>query len=476
MSTRFVVLGLARPRAGWFSEVGRWATSGSAPIDFIRCVSREEVAANLASGRGYSALLVDGASLELDRDLVEDLRRAGSATIVVDDGSVNRDWGALGVHAVLHAGFGRTDLLVTLDAHATALEGRATTLPAHQPEPAPPRIGAPAPGGGSGGGDVGAGRWVSVVGDGAGTSVLAMALAQAFADRRGPGEVVLADLALDADQAMLHAAPDIVPGVSELVELHRGGAVAAERIRELTFAVDGRHYDLLLGLRRHRDWAALRPRAVHAALEGLAQTYPVVVADCEADVEGEDDCGSVEVEERNGLTRAALQRADAVVVVGTATLTGVHRLVRLVGELRRFGVPAERLLVVVNQAPRQARARAELATAIGALTALAGPSPYQVVPPDAATGPPRPGPGTAPRAPWTPAAGAVAAPLFVGTVRRLDAVLRDGGRLPASLGERLAASIGAVLDTLPPRTAPTSGPVAIKPGELGAARRERAAS
>ena len=51
MNTRFVVLGLARPRTPWFGEVGRWATSGSAPLEFIRCVSREEVAANLASGR-----------------------------------------------------------------------------------------------------------------------------------------------------------------------------------------------------------------------------------------------------------------------------------------------------------------------------------------------------------------------------------------------------------------------------------------
>ena len=77
--------------------------------------------------------------------------------------------------------------------------------------------------------------------------------------------VLLADLNLDADQAALHDARDVVPGVAELVDAHRGGQPSADEIRTLTFRVPSRSYHLLLGLRRHRDWTVLRPRAFEAA-------------------------------------------------------------------------------------------------------------------------------------------------------------------------------------------------------------------
>lgn len=439
MSGRYLVLGLARPRTPWFGLVGRWATSGSAPIEFIRCVSREEVQAQLASGRGCSALLVDGGSHDLDRDLVDLARAAGAATIVVDDGTVRRDWTALGAGAVLPADLSRGDLTAALAAHATPLARGATTLRQvldGAGEPIEDLAG-------GGAGNAGS-RWISVVGAGAGTSVLAMALAQALGDRRQPGSVVLADLALDADQAMLHAAPDIVPGISELVEAHRAARPAPQQVRDLTFAVDGRHYHLLLGLRRHRDWSALRPRATEAALDGLGRAFELVVADVDGDLEGEDDCGSVEVEERNGLARTAVRRADVVVAVGTGDLKGVHGLVRLLCRLRQFGIPAERLVPVVNRAPRQPRARAELTRAIAGLTGGLD---------DAG----------------------VAGTLFTPNVRRLDAILRDGGRLPDQLGGGLSRAVLAVLDRCGPAGA-TAEPVAVRPGELGQRRRERAAS
>ena len=39
----YVVLGVARPRATWFAEVGRWTTSAALPAEFVKCVSTEEV-------------------------------------------------------------------------------------------------------------------------------------------------------------------------------------------------------------------------------------------------------------------------------------------------------------------------------------------------------------------------------------------------------------------------------------------------
>lgn len=452
MNHRYVVLGLARPRAPWFAEVGRWATAGSAPLEFIRCVAREELTANLASGRPFSAVLVDAGSHGFDRDLIELARTAGSATIVVDDTPAPRDWQALGAHSVLSGGFSRADLVLALDTHAKPLpridaEASQVLDVDREPESVATALGDH--------------RWISVVGAGAGTSVLAMALAQALGEdrqRRGDDdEVVLADLCLDADQAMLHGAPDIVPGVSELAEAYRSGRLEAAAVRDLTFAVHGRGYHLLLGLRRHRDWAALRPRSVAAALDGLAGAYPVVVADTDADLEGEEECGSVEIEERNVLARSAVDRADLVLAVGTGDLKGLHALIRLLWRLRSFGVPTDRLVPVVNRAPRQPRARAELTRAIRDL-------------------------GFAPSTPRDdddpgPEPNGLAGVVLVPNVRRVDQVVRDGGRLPDALGQPLARAVDAVLGELGPRVDDDDvGPQPVRPGDLGHRFDDRAVS
>jgi hypothetical protein len=182
-----------------------------------------------------------------------------------------------------------------------------------------------------------------------------------------------------------------------------------------------------------------------AALSSLNVVFPLVVADVDPDVEGEADCGSVDVEERNGLARAAVQRADVVIVVGTAQLSGVHRLVRTIDRLRSFGVAAERILPVVNHAPRPPRARAELSRAIATLCAPTGEL-------------------------------AIAGTLFVPTVRRVDAIVRDGGRLPDQLGRAMATAVTTLLDRSVAVAGGWTEPVPVKPGELGQRLTERAAS
>jgi hypothetical protein len=290
---RYVALGLARARSGWFGEVGRWSTSAALPLEFLKCVTVEEVRARFRTGRPFSALLVDGSVPSLDRDLVDEARSCGCAVIVVDDGRVQRDWRALGAAAVLTSNFGRDDLLDVLEAHAVRI-GVGTTHDdsAHRLES-----------------DRDLGGWrghlVAVTrSGGAGASTLAMALAQGLAaDVRDSGLVALADLALDADQAMLHDAGDVVPGIQELVDLHRSSTPGPSELRSLTYSVADRNYDLVLGLRRHRDWVTIRPRAFEATLDGLRRAYKTVVADVSDDVEGERQCGSMDVEERNLMAR-----------------------------------------------------------------------------------------------------------------------------------------------------------------------------
>jgi hypothetical protein len=452
MAARYVVVGLARPRATWFGDVGRWATSGAAPVDFVRCVSAEELRARLGSGRAFSAVLVDGAVGGLDRDLVDAAREAGAAVVVVDDGTRARDWQQLAVDGVLAAPFSRQDLVALLEARATSVSA-VRPLPVADEEVVEGRRG----------------HLFAVTGaGGTGASTLAMALAQALADvgrvgGSGPaddrrldagfgtpadGEVVLADLALHGDQAMFHDAPDIVPGVTELVEAHRLARPSAPDLRASTFTVVGRGYRLLLGLRRHRDWSALRPRAVEAAVEGLCSAFGAVVADIDADLEGEADCGAVEVEERNVLARTAARRADVVFVVGTSGLKGVHALARTVAHCAAAGVEPGRIVPVVNHAPRAPRQRAEVSRALADLLsgALSG--------------------------------GKACGPVFVAHQRRVENLLRDGARLPAPLGAPLLGAARAVverhLDAAAPRAA--GEPEAVRPGSLGGWFSDRAAS
>ncbi|MGZ4730486.1 MAG: hypothetical protein ACXWB2_22445, partial [Acidimicrobiales bacterium] len=261
---RYRLLGLAQPRAAWFRDVSRWATSAALPIEFVKCVAVDELQARLQSGRAFSAVLVDGGLAGLDRDLIDAAREAGAAVLVVGDGHARRDWAALGVDVVLPDRLDRSLLLAALVESAQPLRG---------PEIAPGSTPAPAPSGWRG-------RLVAVTGPaGGGSSTIAMALTQGLAAPAGQaGMVLLADLALHADQALLHDAGDVVPGVQELADAHRNGTPTVDDVRRLTFQVEGSGYHLLLGLRRHRDWTALRPRAVEAGLDSLQRAFRQVVA------------------------------------------------------------------------------------------------------------------------------------------------------------------------------------------------------
>ena len=338
---RQVVLGLAAPRAAWFAEVTRLAAGGSLGLEFVKCVSVAELRARLGSGRRWSAVLVDADAPGLDRDLIGAAHAAGAAVLVVD-GRGQRDWAALGADGVLPP---RLERAVLDDAlRAVARPVRRTTP--RQGEPAATTAAASH-----------LGALVVVTGDpGAGASTVAMAVAQ-HAAATSPGAVVLADLCLDADQAVLHGVGDVVPGLPELVEAHRHGTPSPGSVAQLLYDIDERGYHLLLGLRRHRDWAALRPRAFEAAMGSLRATHTTVVCDVEADVEGERETGSLEVQDRNLLSRTAIATATTVVVVGTPSLKGLHGLVRATQGLLRFGVEPDRLAVVVNRAPRGPRGR-----------------------------------------------------------------------------------------------------------------------
>ena len=163
-----------------------------------------------------------------------------------------------------------------------------------------------------------------------GRSTAAIALAQALGDdvRQG-GLVLLADLCLHAEQAMLHHARDVVPGVQELVEAHRAARrrpTRCARSRSPSPSATTSCFSDSAGL---AFWTALRPRAFEAAFDSLRRAYRVVVCDIDADFEGEDAGGSVDVEERHLMARTAVSHADVMFVVGLPTMKGLHALVRV---------------------------------------------------------------------------------------------------------------------------------------------------
>lgn len=439
MRERYVLLGLARPRADWFRRVGQWATSAMLPADFVRCVSAEELRARLSSSRPFSALLVDGELPALDRDLVAVARASGCAVLVVD-ATGSRDWRGLGAAGVLTPDLTRDDLLEALAAHAEMV-GSATfpdeSASVPEAQATPP------------------GRLVAVTGPGGtGASSTAIALAQGLATGHGelpgwrPGHraetprapsVLLADLCRVADQAMLHDSRVLVPGIQEVVEAHRTAAPGPQLLVDQTFDVPARGYRLLLGLRRPRHWVAIRPRTFEATLESLQRLADVVIADVESDVEGEAETGSLDVEERNLMARSAMARADAVVLVGEPSMKGLYALVRLVSELSGFGVPVQRMLPVLSRSARSPRVRAELTTSFSELLAATAGS----------------------------VAGHLPAPVHL-PERRVDGALRDGVELPRPLPQLMARAVAAVLERAGAPPGPGAGvqPEPVVPGSL----------
>jgi len=436
MSERYVVLGLARARSQWFSTVSRWATSAVLPAEFIRCVSAEELRARLRSGRAFSAALVASDVRGLDRDLAAEAADAGCALLVVDEAHDRRDWRSIGVAAVLSVPFSRDELVEVLAAHASPVGAARLVEEPVEDEPA----------------EQDRGVLVTVTGPGGtGASTVAIALAQGLSrghhleprrrgrragDVRAP-TVLLADLCRCADQAMLHDARAVVPGLQELVEAHRSASPWAEQVRRQTFEVPARGYRLLLGLRRHRHWVSLRPRAFEATLDSLQRVADVTVADVEADVEGEAETGSHDVEERNLMARAAIARAAAVVVVGAPSMKGLYAVVRILGELVEHGVPVERLVPVIARAPRSPRARGGITRALGDLL-------------EASIG---------------REARRLADPVHL-PERRLDEALRDGVELPGPLPTLAARAVADTIDRCGDRRPAADEPLPVAPGRM----------
>jgi MinD-like ATPase involved in chromosome partitioning or flagellar assembly len=349
----YVLVGVARARDRWSADLARWSTSGAAPIEFVKCLTADEARAVLGSGRRASALMLDARGPGVDRDLIASAADLDVPTIIVTDRSVHHDWDALGCAAIVDHRLELQPLLDTLARHTVTVD--------RSRRPGRASIRRESHGSRS--------TTVAVLGSGgSGASTVAMATAQALAQvASDTGRVVLVDGARRGCLAMYHHIGDVIPGLPELVDAHRSDQLDPDEVRRLTYAVPTRGYSVLLGRRRAADWVTLRRRSVDASLDGLARAFDAVVMDLDADLDGQVETGSPDVEDRHAVTLVSLERADLVLVVGRPDLHGIHSLAAILQEVLDAGVPPHRVLPVVTESPRSPAGRASITATIADL-------------------------------------------------------------------------------------------------------------
>jgi MinD-like ATPase involved in chromosome partitioning or flagellar assembly len=317
-------------------------TLDQASAEVVRCASQDEAMAALGTGRRYSALVATAPGPPLRAAA----RRARIPLLAPESAiQLGGAGGSAGLSDVAYGpaggagvggpgeagGFARAQVVVPVR--------RGDIGPSLGPAPAPVWAWGGAPGDAPG-------RLVAVGSTGGtGASVLAAALT---VSPLGSARVLLADLARRADQAFLHGLGETAGGLLDLVERGRYRPVSPADVRPYTMAIPGAW--LLPGLRRPHHWTAVSPTVFDAVLAALRLAFDLVVADVTADLEGERDGGSIDVEERNHMGRHTTAAADVVVVVGGPGANGIRRLAGLVDELLDHGVDPARLLPVVNRA------------------------------------------------------------------------------------------------------------------------------
>lgn len=354
MTDPFVIAAVALPRSDWLSRIGHWASSASLPIELTRCLSTTELLALIASGKRLSAVLIDPTVPGADRDLIDNARKIGAPTIAVSTRRAQRDLTGIGFVEILPDSFTAAELIGVLDQHSAPIPRGA---------PRQVRLDAALVDAAS------SGHLVAVMGSGGvGSTTVSMMAAQSLADGLGSPQraaanrrsVALVDGSLRANMSMYHDVGDIIPSISELVELHRMDEPDPDAIRSLLFNIPERNYSLLLGMRRPRDWATMRAASTRSAINGLTRCYDVVVVDHDDSCDGEAETGSLDVEERHVIARHTLSHANAVICVGTTGMKGMYDLSWLIQEAVRLDVAPDKIIPVINFAPRRPALRASL--------------------------------------------------------------------------------------------------------------------
>ena len=294
-----------------------------------RCVDLPDLLASAGTGLAGAALVDEGLP-GLDADSVDALGRAGVAVLVV---------AARSADAERLARMGARRVLAPDDLDDVGGLVAAVSTPAEAAAPDPPVDPEASP--------AGQGRLVLVWGPAGapGRTTVAVGLA-AEAAARGR-DVLLVDADPYAGAVAQHLGVlDEVSGVLAAARLANAGSLDTTRLAGVAReAAPGLR--VLTGLPRADRWAEVRPAGWAEVLDTAVSLAGLVVVDGGFSLEDAADDFSPGPR-RNGTTLGALERADAVVVVGAADPVGLARLARGLVELRDLA-PATPLHVVVNR-------------------------------------------------------------------------------------------------------------------------------
>lgn len=195
-----------------------------------------------------------------------------------------------------------------------------------------------------------------------GRSTVAMGVADEAA---GDGRTVLL---IDADVyggvlANAFGLLDESPGLAGACRLAANGRLDAAELTRLCWAV-GDGLAVLTGIARADRWPEVRPSAIPAVLAVARGLADLVVVDCSAIIESDEELSfDTMAPRRNGATLAVLDDADVVLAVGSGDPPGMERLVRGMAELAE-AVGSVTPQVVLNRVRRTAASEGELAAAV----------------------------------------------------------------------------------------------------------------
>jgi MinD-like ATPase involved in chromosome partitioning or flagellar assembly len=325
------------------------AVAGGQPgaVLLKRCVDLPDLLATATTGQARVALVSAGLP-GLDADSVAHLRRAGVGVLVVAE-PVDRQVDLPGVFEVLAAETVGTTLRGALLAAATsAVDGDPSAgggaLGSRMDESAvrAPTEVAAATGPGS------PGRVVAVWGPtGApGRTTVAVGLAAELASRGH--DVLLVDADGYGGAVAQHLGMlEEVSGLLSAVRLANAGQLDAARLASVARSV-GPGLRVLTGLPRADRWVEVREVAFEALLDAAQALCPFVVLDLGFSLEQVEQAFGSGAPQRNLMTVTALDRADEVLVVGSADPVGLARLARGLVELPEVA-PVGAARVVVNR-------------------------------------------------------------------------------------------------------------------------------
>ncbi|MFW0121107.1 AAA family ATPase [Rothia sp. CCM 9419] len=128
-------------------------------------------------------------------------------------------------------------------------------------------------------------------------------------------------------------------GLAQLCHLADRATLTSENIHEIitTIKIEGGYLDVITGITRSDRWPEIRSQAFELLLTTLRQNYDLIIIDTGFCIEEDEEITFDGVApSRNAATHVALESADNIILLGSADVLGIPRLLRSYEELQEF--------------------------------------------------------------------------------------------------------------------------------------------